>query len=118
MHHRFDKLWGHHTSMVAEKLAEPGFPISPRLIARPITVTSIEKPEVHDLLFVPQEMNGNNSLALLKSLILNAVVSKSHQAIIENTLTFPPTEAQPTLATTYHPCLGNTICHPTTKRAQ
>ncbi|KAG0640214.1 hypothetical protein HOY80DRAFT_1009129 [Tuber brumale] len=97
IHRWFDKLW-RHTSMLAEKLAEPGFPILPSLIARPVTTASIP-PEDHDLFSMLQETSRNNSFALAKSLALNTVVSNLIK--LTNTLISPPAEAQPTLATTY-----------------
>ncbi|CAZ82468.1 unnamed protein product [Tuber melanosporum] len=97
MHRWFDKLW-RHTSMLAEKLADPGFPILPNLIARPVTTTSIP-PEDHDLFSMLQETNRNSSFALSKTLALNTVVSNLIK--LTNTLTSPPAETQPTLAMTY-----------------
>ena len=97
MHRWFNKIW-RHTSILSGKLAEPGFPILPSLIARPVTTTSIP-PEDHDLFYLLQQTVRNNSYALSKTLALNTVVSNLIK--LTNTLTFPPPEAQPTLATTY-----------------
>lgn len=97
MHRWFDRLW-RHTSMLAGKLAEPGFPIFPSLVARPVTTTSIP-PEDHDLFYILQETIRSNTYALSKSLALNTVVSNLIK--LTNALTSPSPEAQPTLATTY-----------------
>jgi len=97
MHRWFDKLW-RHTSMLSGKLAEPGFPILPSLVARPVTATSIP-PEDHDLFYILQQTVRNNSYVLTKTFALNTLVSNLIK--LTNALTSLPPEAQPTLATIY-----------------
>ncbi|KAG0128368.1 hypothetical protein HOY82DRAFT_541306 [Tuber indicum] len=69
--------------MLSEKPSGPSLPISPSLIACRVTAMSIQLGN-HDLFPMPRETNRNNSFALSKSLTLNTVASKSHQAIMAN----------------------------------
>ena len=93
----FDKLWPH-TSMLGEKLTEPGFPTLPSLIACPLTLMSI-LPEDHDLFSLLRETHRNIPFALSTSLTVNAFVLNLTKPI--NLFTPPRAEAWSTLTTTY-----------------
>ncbi|RPB00171.1 leucyl-tRNA synthetase [Choiromyces venosus 120613-1] len=97
MHRWFDKIWRHISTLV-DKLADPGFPILPSIISRPVTMMTIP-PEDHKLFTTLQETARDNSFALSKSLSLNTVVSNLIK--LTNALTSSHPEGLPTLATTY-----------------